>query len=62
MTEKQIIKALLKMLREAHGAVQLEITATADDSHPVIAGKIKMLDRHEKRLAKLLHRSERRKA
>ena len=53
MTAKQAIRVLRKMLEEAHHAIKTEIEATADDDHPMIAWKIKMLNRHEKRLATL---------
>ena len=53
MTDKQIIRALLGMLREAHHEIQVEINAAADDDHPMMAAKIKMLKRHEQRLARL---------
>lgn len=53
MTDNQKVKVLLAMLAEAHEAIISELRAAADNDHPVLKSKAKMLDRHDRLLAKL---------
>ncbi len=50
---EKIVRPILKMLREAHKAIEQEINATGDYAHPVIKRKLEMLDRHRRSLEKM---------
>lgn len=57
MTDDQKIEALVAMLGEAHGAIEVELEAVGPDDvkdHPVLSSKREMLKRHEQRLAQII--------
>ena len=52
-SNEKIVGPILKMLREAHKAIEQEITATGDYEHPAIKRKLEMLERHRRNLEKM---------